>query len=104
MIGARLREERNRLGFNQTESGELCGVKKNTVLFWEKDETSIPADKLALLGEQGFDVLYIVTGVRTPEREIESDLNPKTRRFVDAVADRIIDRLLKNKIIKTRDD
>lgn len=104
MIGDRLREEREKLQLNQTQAGELCGVQKNTVLRWELGKASMPVDSLAILGTHGFDVLYIVTGVRTPEREIESDLNPKTRRFVDAVADRIIDRLLKNKIIKTRDD
>jgi transcriptional regulator with XRE-family HTH domain len=104
MIGDRLRDERKRFKLNQTQSGELCGVQKQTFVRWELGDSFIPADKLALLGENGFDVLYIVTGRREPEGEVVSDLTPRVRRFVDAIADRIVDRLLKNKIIKNRID
>ena len=104
MIGDRLREERKRLSLSQVDAGKMCGVQSQAFLKWEHGDRSMPVDSLAILGENGFDVLYIVTGRREPEGEVVSDLTPRVRRFVDAIADRIVDRLLKNKIIKTRID
>ncbi len=58
------KNERLRLNMTQTEVAELCDVSKKTIINWEK-ETPIPSDKLNLLACAGFDVQYIVTGIRS---------------------------------------
>ncbi len=65
-IGERLKEERNRVGANQTVFAEQCGVTKNTQLAYEKGERSPDANYLAAAAERGVDVLYVLTGERRP--------------------------------------
>ncbi|WP_041769426.1 helix-turn-helix domain-containing protein [Ectopseudomonas mendocina] len=66
-IGERLREERERLGLNQGAFGELGGVKANAQGNYEKGDRFPDAAYLAAVAEQGVDVLYVVTGQRTPK-------------------------------------
>lgn len=66
-IGERLKEERNRVGANQTVFAEQCGVTKNTQLAYEKGERSPDANYLAAASTAGIDVLYVVTGERKPQ-------------------------------------
>lgn len=63
-FGERLREERQRLGLNQTEFAGLAGVQKQAQLKYEKGERSPDANYLAAIAAAGADVQYIVTGVR----------------------------------------
>lgn len=65
-IGDRLREERERLGLSQGAFGELGGVKANAQGNYEKGERFPDAAYLAAIAEKGVDVLYVVTGNRTP--------------------------------------
>lgn len=66
-IGARLREERERVGLSQPEMGEVGGVTKLTQLNYEKGERMPDAAYLSVLHESlGIDVSYILTGQRTP--------------------------------------
>ncbi|MFG0460786.1 helix-turn-helix domain-containing protein [Pseudomonas sp. yb_1] len=65
-IGERLKEERERLGLNQTEFAALAGASKNSQYNYEKGERSPDANYLAAAAKQGVDVLYVVTGVRLP--------------------------------------
>ncbi|WP_313604793.1 helix-turn-helix domain-containing protein [Comamonas jiangduensis] len=66
-FGERLREERKRLGMNQTELALLGGVVKFTQINYEKDERTPDLDYLAKLEAAGVDAYYILTGKRTPE-------------------------------------
>lgn len=66
-IGERLKEERERLGLNQTEFSARAGASKNTQYNYEKGERSPDAAYLAAADGMGVDVLYVVTGRRTPE-------------------------------------
>ncbi len=66
-IGERLKEERERLGLNQTEFAAQAGASKNTQYNYEKGERSPDATYLAAADVMGVDVLYVVTGRRTPE-------------------------------------
>lgn len=66
-IGERLKEERSRLGFNQTDLAAVGGVGKTTQINYEKGAGSPDAAYLAAIAEQGADVLYIVTGERKPQ-------------------------------------
>lgn len=66
-IGERLKEERERLGLNQTEFAAKAGASKNSQYNYEKGERSPDAVYLAAADEMGVDLLYVVTGRRTPE-------------------------------------
>lgn len=68
-IGERLKEERERLGLNQTEFAALAGASKNTQYNYEKGERSPDANYLAAAAHQGVDVLYVITGQRLPSSE-----------------------------------
>lgn len=69
-IGNRLREERERLGFNQTDLATLGGASKNSQYNYEKGDRHPDSAYLAAVAEHGVDVLYVITGERLP---IESD-------------------------------
>lgn len=66
-IGKRLEQLRNEHGLVQPQLAELCGVSKKTIIEYEKDRTSPTAVFLAVLAEKGWDIQYIITGVRTEE-------------------------------------
>ncbi|WP_070086075.1 helix-turn-helix transcriptional regulator [Pseudomonas sp. NBRC 111126] len=66
-IGERLKAERERLGLNQTEFAALAGASKNTQYNYEKGERCPDANYLAAAALHGVDVLYVVTGVRSPQ-------------------------------------
>lgn len=64
MIGMRLREERERLGFNQQDFAALGGASKRSQIEWEKENAYPNAAFLAAIAAGGADVQYILTGVR----------------------------------------
>ena len=66
-FGERLKEERKRLGMNQTEFALLGGVVKFTQINYEKGDNAPNLDYLKKLGEAGVDAYYILTGLRMPE-------------------------------------
>lgn len=59
----RLGEERKRLSLNQHKIADYCDVSVKTIGRWEKN-IPIPADKLALLAQLGYDITYILTGMK----------------------------------------
>lgn len=63
-IGARLREERERLGASQERAADWFGVQRQSVLLYEGGQRSPLADQLAALHQEGGDAGYVVTGVR----------------------------------------
>lgn len=63
-IGERLREERVRIGLNQTAFGEAGGVTKKSQMLYEGGERAPDATYLAAVGAAGADVRYILTGQR----------------------------------------
>lgn len=65
-IGERLKEERSRLGFSQTDLGAAGGVGKTTQINYEKGTGKPDATYLAAVANLGVDVLYVVTGERKP--------------------------------------
>lgn len=65
-IGERLKAERERLDLSQEKLRDAAGVSKNTQINYEKDARSPDADYLAAVAAAGVDVLYVVTGQRTP--------------------------------------
>lgn len=65
-FGERLREERERFGWNQEELGQLGGVNRNSQGKYEKGERSPDSGYLCAVAAAGVDVLYVLTGVRAP--------------------------------------
>ena len=64
-LPARLKEERLRLGFNQTDFAALVGASKNALINWEKGVAAPNANDLATWSEHGLDITYVVTGRRS---------------------------------------
>lgn len=65
-IGARLQEERKRLGLTQDQAAELLGCSKRTQAGYEAGTSEAGMVYLSRAATIGFDVLYIATATRTP--------------------------------------
>ena len=65
-IGPRLREERERLGMTQRVFGDIGGVEPNAQGKYESGERIPRSDYMAALGKKGIDVMYVLSGQRTP--------------------------------------
>ena len=64
LLSQRLRAERNRLGLSQAEMAERGGVKPRTYQDWERGVSTVAAGFLMVMGQQGLDVIYVMTGTR----------------------------------------
>lgn len=80
-VGARLREERERLGFNQEEFGQLAGVSLRAEQDWERGVSSVRADFLSIAVAHRVDVLYVLTGQRM--QPVDSTLTSEERALLD---------------------
>lgn len=63
-IGDRLKEERLRLGYNQSNFAEVGGVQKNAQIKYESNQRKPDAGYLEQIAKIGCDIQYIITGVR----------------------------------------
>jgi transcriptional regulator with XRE-family HTH domain len=61
-LGARLLEERIRLGLTQADLCSMTGVGRNTQAAYEKDKSHPDSRYLITLLHHGFDALYLLTG------------------------------------------
>lgn len=77
----RLREERERLGYNQADFGEVGGVKKLAQFNYEKGERAPDAEYLGKIAGIGADVVYLLTGQRSVP--ITATLNKKEEALLD---------------------
>lgn len=68
-INERLKEERLRLGFNQTDFGRIGGVQLKAQSNYENGSRVPDASYLAALAEHGVDVNYVITGNRAVSEE-----------------------------------
>lgn len=80
-IGARLREERERLGFSQAAFGQLADIALRTEQDWERGVSSVRADFLSVVAGHGVDVCYVLTGERASAR---LSLDPMRRAVLDS--------------------
>ncbi|MHA3078855.1 helix-turn-helix domain-containing protein [Acinetobacter sp. ANC 5502] len=79
--GNRLRDERKRLGIEtQDELAEILGVKKNSIVRYEKHNAALDMDQLDLLEDHGFNVAYILWG-RT--ETVNSNLSEEETKLLD---------------------
>lgn len=65
MISEWIKDERKRLGLTQPAFADIAGVKKRTIIDWEKGASSPTAVQMSALFKAGADVQYIVTGMRS---------------------------------------
>lgn len=73
IIGARLKEERERLGYSQLDFAAVGGASKRSQIDWEQGKLVPNAEFLALVAsELGVDVLYVLTGSHSKDK-INSD-------------------------------
>lgn len=63
-LGARIREERKRLGINQADFAALAGASRRAMANWEADETAPLVTALNAWATAGADAFYILTGSR----------------------------------------
>lgn len=63
-FGARLQDERLRLGLTQTEMAEIGGVKRTTQHIYESDIRVPDLNYLGRVRDAGADLRYLVLGVR----------------------------------------
>lgn len=63
-VGSRLRDERTRLGLNQSEMAERGGVTRNAQGSYELGKRACDANYLVALGSYGVDLTYVLTGAR----------------------------------------
>lgn len=63
-FGVRLREERERLGLNQTEMGEAGGVNRSSQSLYERGVSPCSIDYLLMVDRAGADLQYLFTGIR----------------------------------------
>ena len=81
-IGARLKDERERLGLSQEALGTRIGTTGRTIKKYEANETSIRATELLQMYGIGADVLYIFTGRRSQPVLPTADLSPRQRALL----------------------
>ena len=101
-VGERLKEERERLGLNQTEFGVLLGVSRGSQKNYELGASSLDLRYVAALEEHGVDAAYVLTGRRSTPlgqlftaaeeelinqfRSIAEEDRKAIRRFLEAMA------------------
>lgn len=64
-FGARLAEERKRLGLKQADFADLVGTDVPKQSLYENDRRELRADYLARLADAGIDVVYVLTARRS---------------------------------------
>ncbi|HEX8225551.1 MAG TPA: helix-turn-helix transcriptional regulator [Allosphingosinicella sp.] len=66
-FGARLKEERRRLGLKQVEFAALVGTDMPKQSLYERGHRQLRADYLSRIAPVGIDILYVITGRRRGE-------------------------------------
>lgn len=95
-FGARLAEERKRLGMKQAEFAALVGTDVPKQSLYENDRRELRADYLSRLTEANVDIVYVLTGRRSAGDPLEAGasellsayllLPPEMRRALEELA------------------
>lgn len=80
-IGDRLKKERERLGYTQTDFAALVGASKKSQIRWEHDESYPDAAALAAFAEAGANVMWIITGQESGSSP--PPIAPSVRTLID---------------------
>lgn len=80
-IGARLKSERERLGYTTKQIAQLMGVTLDVYATYETGQGDPGVYRLPRLSACGFDVLYILTAERHRPMEEENELLSRFREL-----------------------
>lgn len=80
-IGARLKSERERLGYTAKQIAQLMGVTLDVYTTYETGQGDPGVYRLPRLSACGFDVLYILTAQRHRPMEEENELLSRFREL-----------------------
>jgi transcriptional regulator with XRE-family HTH domain len=72
-FGARLAEERKRLGLRQAEFAELVGTDVPKQSLYETGKRELKASFIARLAEANVDIIYVLTGQRSQGRWLDAE-------------------------------
>lgn len=61
MLGLRLSLERKRLKLKQADVAAMFGTSRSMISMLESDQTPLDVERLLVLGQNGFDVLKVLT-------------------------------------------
>lgn len=86
-FGARLRTERERLGYTQSTFAELAGVKRVTQYLYETEDGVPNLRYLRAISDAGADVHYLLFGSRSGETRLS--LNPAVLEKLFRVVDEL---------------
>ena len=82
-MGERIKEERERLGFNQSDFAALATATRKTLFNWESGAAAPNANVLAAWATHGLDVLFVVTGQRSQPPTTQATLSPRKAALLD---------------------
>lgn len=86
-FGARLAEERKRLGLKQAEFASLVGTDVPKQSLYENDRRELRADYLARLADNKVDVVYVLTARRSEGPWMGEDASELLSAFLALPAD-----------------
>lgn len=81
-FGARLAEERKRLGMRQAEFAARAGTDTAKQSLYENGRRELRADYLAAIAEAGADVLYVLTGRRSESAGLSEEASSLVSDYV----------------------
>lgn len=76
-IGERLKEERERLGLSQPAFAAIGGAGKHSQINYEAGRRSPDGEYFSAIAKHGVDVLYVLTGMRTPGHDLIQEVRRK---------------------------
>ncbi|HFW5072111.1 TPA: helix-turn-helix domain-containing protein [Salmonella enterica subsp. diarizonae serovar 61:l,v:z35] len=82
-LGVRLREERKKMGLNQEDFAALVSSSRGSQASYEQDKKIPGGAYLSALEGIGVDILYILTGKRTPKSEGLTTENPEEKALLE---------------------
>ncbi len=83
-IGIRLKEERKSKKMTQEDLGLQAGTTKKSIITYEKEQAAMPSSFLEKLAPLGFDIQYIVTGVRSNSAPLTPEEKELVRLYNEA--------------------
>jgi len=72
-IGKRILEERSRLGLTQSALADMTGSSRVSIVKYESGATLPSAEALVAFDQVGFDVRYVLRGLKSDERSVIRD-------------------------------
>ncbi|WP_199143211.1 helix-turn-helix transcriptional regulator [Citrobacter braakii] len=84
LCAERLKSERERLGLNQSQAADICGISREMWGKYERGKSTPGGDVLFSFAEFGADIQFILTGARSPETPEEKALIENYRAMDDA--------------------